>query len=59
MLVLDAHGKPVEPPEMINLALFREKLDSDDFEVKRLVDGERYDIDVRQYILRELPLGLA
>ena len=57
MLVLDAHRKPVEPPEMINLNLFREKLDTDDFEVKRLVDGERYDIDVRQYILRELPLG--
>ena len=59
MLVLDAHRKPVEPPAMINLTLFREKLDSDDFEVKRLVDGEHYDIDVRQYILRELPLGLA
>ena len=57
MLVLDAHGAPVEPPEMINLTLFREKLDTNDFEVKRLVDGERYDIDVRQYILRELPLG--
>jgi putative nucleotidyltransferase with HDIG domain len=57
MLVLDAHRKPVEPPEMINLALFREKLDTNDFEVKQLVDGERYDIDVRQYILRELPLG--
>ena len=57
MLILDADGKPVEPPKMVNLALFREKLDTDDFEVKRLVDGERYDIDVRQYILRELPLG--
>jgi putative nucleotidyltransferase with HDIG domain len=59
MLVLDAHRKPVEPPEMINLTLFREKLDTDDFEVKRLVDGEHYDIDVRQYILRELPLGVC
>ena len=57
MLVLDAHREPVEPPKMINLTLFREKLDTDDFEIKRLVDGERYDIDVRQYILRELPLG--
>ncbi|MGI9319837.1 MAG: HD-GYP domain-containing protein [Thiogranum sp.] len=59
MLVLDVHGEPVEPPEMINLTLFREKLDTSDFEVKRLVDGERYDIDVRQYILRELPLGVC
>ncbi len=57
MLVLDAYGEAVEPPKMINLALFREKLDTDDFEVKRLVDGEHYDIDVRQYILREFPLG--
>ena len=57
MLVLDAHRDPVEPPKMINLTLFREKLDTDDFEVQRLVDGERYDIDVRQYILREFPSG--
>jgi len=56
MLVLDAHREPVEPPKMINLDLFREKLDTNDFEVKRLVDGELHGIDVRQYILRELPL---
>jgi putative nucleotidyltransferase with HDIG domain len=57
MLVLDAGREPVEPPKMINLALFREKLESDDFEIKRLVEGQHYGIDVRQYILRELPLG--
>jgi putative nucleotidyltransferase with HDIG domain len=57
MLVLDTHREPVEPPKMINLAIFREKLDTDDFEIKRLVEGQRYGIDVRQYILRELPSG--
>ena len=57
MLILDAHRKPIEPPKMINLALFREKLDTDDFEIKRLVEGEHYGIDVRQYVMRELPLG--
>jgi len=57
MLVLDAGREPVEPPKMLNLALFREKLESDDFEIKRLVEGQHYGIDVRQYILRELPLG--
>jgi len=57
MLVLDAGREPVEPPKMINLALFREKLETDDFEIKRLVEGQHYGIDVRQYILRELPLG--
>jgi putative nucleotidyltransferase with HDIG domain len=57
MLVLDAYREAVEPPQMVNLALFREELDSDDFEVKRLVDGGHYSIDVRQYVLREFPLG--
>ncbi|VAW82692.1 HDIG domain protein [hydrothermal vent metagenome] len=55
MLILDVHREPVEPPQMINLAMFKEKLDTDDFEIKRLVDGQRYNIDVRQYILREFP----
>jgi putative nucleotidyltransferase with HDIG domain len=57
MLIRDAHREPVEPPKMINLALFKEKLDTDDFEIKRLVEGHHYGIDVRQYILRELPFG--
>jgi len=57
MLVLDTRREPVEPPKMINLAIFREKLDTDDFEIKRLVEGQHYGIDVRQYILRELPSG--
>jgi putative nucleotidyltransferase with HDIG domain len=57
MLIMDAQRRPFEPPKIINLALFREKLDSDEFEVRRLVAGERYGIDARQYILREMPLA--
>lgn len=57
LLVLDAQKDAVEPPQLINLALFREKLGTNDFEVTRLVDAAQYNIDVRQYILRELPLG--
>lgn len=57
MIVLDAHSEPVEPPKMMNLALLREELDNPDFEVNRLLDGAQYNIDVRQYVLRELPLG--
>jgi putative nucleotidyltransferase with HDIG domain len=57
LLVLNASKEPVEPPQLINLDLFRERLDTHDFEVKGLLDAARYNIDVRQYVLRELPLG--
>ena len=57
MVILDAKRKPVEPPQMMNLALFRDRVETHDFEVKWLVNAEDYGIDVRQFILRELPLG--
>lgn len=59
MLILDADGNPVEPPKMMNLALFKERLETHDFEVKWLVNADDYGIDVRKFILRELPFGLA
>jgi hypothetical protein len=57
MLIMDEQRKPLEPPKIVNLALFRAELDSDEFEVRRLVDAGRLGIDVRQYVLREMPLG--
>jgi len=55
LLILDTAGKPVEPPKTMNLALFREKGgDNSGYEVKRLVDPNDYDIDVRKFVLREL-----
>jgi putative nucleotidyltransferase with HDIG domain len=57
MLILDEDRKPVEPPQMMNLALFRDKAETNDYEVKWLVNAEEYGIDVRKFILRELPLG--
>ena len=57
MLILDADGKPVEPPKMMNLALFRDRVETNDFEVKWLVNADDYGIDVRKFILRELPIG--
>ncbi|MCO6413885.1 MAG: DUF3391 domain-containing protein [Thiogranum sp.] len=55
MLILDARRKPVEPPKTMNLALFRAKGGDDNaYEVKRLVDPQAYDIDVRSFVLREL-----
>ena len=56
MLIMDSNRTPVEPPKMMNLSLFKESLDSNEFEVKRLVNGDDYGVDVRQFILRELPL---
>jgi len=52
MLIRDAHREPVEPPKMINLALFKEKLDTDDFEIRRLVEGHHHGIDVRPAAIR-------
>ena len=57
MLILDEDRNPVEPPQMMNLALFRDKAETNDYEVKWLVNAEEYGIDVRKFILRELPLG--
>lgn len=55
MLILDARLQPVEPPKTMNLALFKEKGGDDNaYEVKRLVDPQAYDIDVRSFVLREL-----
>jgi putative nucleotidyltransferase with HDIG domain len=55
MLILNPDRKPVEPPKMMNLALFRDKSEDDNsYEVKRLVNPESYDIDVRRFVLREL-----
>ena len=53
--ILDAEGIPLEPPKMMNLALFREKGGDDNgYEVKRLVDPQTYRIDVRGIVLQEL-----
>ena len=57
MLILEADGDPIEPPKMMNLALFNERLETHDYEVKRLVNADDYGIDVRKFILRELPFG--
>jgi alpha-beta hydrolase superfamily lysophospholipase len=57
MLILDVHGNPIEPPKMMNLALFRDRVETHDFEVKWLVNADDYDIDVRKFILRELAIG--
>ena len=55
MLILDARGKAVEPPTMMNLALFRDRGGDDSgYEVKRLVNPQDYGIDVAGYILRQL-----
>lgn len=55
LLILDAGGETVEPPKSMNLALFREKGGDDNgYEVKRLVNPQAYDIDVRGIVLREL-----
>ncbi|MEJ2566097.1 MAG: DUF3391 domain-containing protein [Anaerolineales bacterium] len=55
LLILDASGKPLEPPKSMNLALFRGKgSENNGYEVKRLVDPRAYDIDVRALVLREL-----
>ena len=57
MLILDENGDPIEPPKMMNLTLFKDRVESHDYEVKWLVSAEDYGIDVRKFILRELPFG--
>jgi len=59
MLVRDQDKNPYEPPKVINLAQFCNENNVSKFEIRRVVKPDLFSIDVRNYILRELQLGVA
>jgi hypothetical protein len=53
LLVRDDKEKFYDPPKIINLSQFRSE-DSYRYEIKNIVQPEKYGIDLKRYILREL-----
>lgn len=56
LMVRDREKAPLEQPRVINLALFQQKPNHHEFEIKRVVNPEDYNIDTRNYLLREIKL---
>jgi len=59
LLVRDQHKKPVEPPKIINLSLFLNSKNKPLYEIANVARAEQYAIDVRNYLLQELPFKAA
>lgn len=57
MLVRTAEKKPYLPPRIINLAQYAPVGDGLKYEVRKVVSADAYGIDLKGYLLRELPLG--
>jgi hypothetical protein len=59
LLVRDKEKRPFDPPKIINLDIFRSEENKHKYEITRVVQADDYDIDLRNYILREMPLQTA
>jgi len=61
LLVRDTNKHPILPPKLINLALFQntDSTDYNQYKISRVIDAERYDIDTRSYVIRDLNILLA
>ena len=56
LLVRNKDKRPIDPPKIINLNIFLTDENKHQYEISRVVQAEDYDIDIRNYILREMPL---
>lgn len=56
MLVRDTNKRPYMPPKIINLAQHSAQEYSRKFEINKVLDPDAYGIDLKAYLLRELPL---
>lgn len=54
LFVRNQEKEPMLPPKLINLALFRDKENKEQYKISRVVDADRHDIDVQQYVIRDL-----
>jgi len=58
MLIRDADKKPYAPPRIINLARHIGKSKSHRYEINKVLESGDYGIDLKGYLLREIPLDL-
>jgi HD-GYP domain-containing protein (c-di-GMP phosphodiesterase class II) len=56
MLVRDSAKKPYLPPKIINLAQYTSEEHRRDYEISKVLESDAYGIDLKSYLLRELPL---
>jgi putative nucleotidyltransferase with HDIG domain len=56
LLVRNKDKRPIDPPKVINLDIFRTEDNKHQYEISRVVQADDYGIDLRNYILRELPM---
>ncbi len=56
MLVRDSKKKPYMPPKILNLAQHSGGEYSSKYEINKVLDPDAYGIDLKSYLLRELPL---
>ena len=59
LLVRDANKNAIDPPKIINLDIFRTDDNKHQYEITRVVQADDFRIDIRNYILREMPLHAA
>ena len=59
LLVETKDNRSMNPPKIINLDIFRNDENKHQYEISRGVKADDYDIDLRNYILREMPLKTA
>jgi len=59
LLVRDENKHPILPPKLINLALFQDDDNNNLYKISRVIEAERYDIDTRSYVIRDLNILLA
>ncbi len=59
LLVRDENKQPMLPTKLVNLALFQNSDSEDRYKISRVVEPERYDIDTRGYVIRDLQISLA
>jgi HD-GYP domain-containing protein (c-di-GMP phosphodiesterase class II) len=56
MLVRDSNKKAYMPPKIINLAQYTDQELSSKYEISKVLEPDAYGIDLKSYLLRELPL---
>ena len=56
LLVRDSAKKAYLPPKIINLAQYTAQKHRNDYEIRKVLESDAYGIDLKSYLLRELPL---
>jgi len=59
LLILDENKNSLSPPKLINLALFQRGINQDRYKISRVIESDRYDIDTRSYVIKDLNISLA